>query len=63
VLIYGGNVFGPPPPSVPAVAWSAQALWLLVLWAFWVDRHRLPKRTVEGVAHRHTVTSEVEPGE
>jgi membrane-bound metal-dependent hydrolase YbcI (DUF457 family) len=63
VLIYGGNVFGPPPPSVPAVAWSAQALWLLVLWAFWVDRRRLPKRTVEGVAHRHTVTSEVEPGE
>jgi hypothetical protein len=34
------NVLGPPPPSVPAVAWSAQALWLIVLWGYWVDRHR-----------------------
>jgi hypothetical protein len=42
VLIYLGNVLGPPPPSVPAVAWSAQAIWLLVLWAYWIDRHRHP---------------------
>jgi hypothetical protein len=34
------NVFGPPPPSVLAVAWSAQAMWLLVAWGYWVDRHR-----------------------
>lgn len=34
------NVLGPPPPSVVAVAWSAQAMWLLVAWAYWVDRHR-----------------------
>lgn len=34
------NVFGPPPPSVAAVAWSAEAMWLLVGWGFWVDRHR-----------------------
>jgi hypothetical protein len=25
------------------VAWSAQAMWLLVLWGFWVDRHRRPR--------------------
>ena len=28
VLVYVANVFGPPPPSVAAVAWSAQAIWL-----------------------------------
>ena len=40
LAVYVGNVLGPPPPSVAAVAWSAQAMWLLVLWGFWVDRHR-----------------------
>jgi hypothetical protein len=40
VVIYAANFLGPPPPSVPAVAWTAQAIWLLVAWAFWVDRHR-----------------------
>jgi hypothetical protein len=41
VVIYAANVFGPPPPSVPAVTWAAQLLWLFVAWAFWVDRHRV----------------------
>jgi hypothetical protein len=36
------NVLGPPPPNVPAVTWSAQALWLLVAWGYWVDSHRDP---------------------
>jgi hypothetical protein len=40
VVVFLANSFGPPPPSVGAVAWSAQALWLLVAWAAWVDRHR-----------------------
>lgn len=40
VTIYGASLFGPPPPSVQAVAWSAQGLWLFVLFAWWVDRHR-----------------------
>ena len=34
------NVLGPPPPSVAAVAWTAESMWLLVLWGSWVDRHR-----------------------
>ena len=34
------NLLGPPPPSAGAVAASAQALWLLVAWGYWVDRHR-----------------------
>lgn len=41
-VIHLANVLGPPPPSVAVVAWSAQAMWLLVLWAYWVDRHRSP---------------------
>ncbi len=44
VAIYLAASFGPPPPSSAAVAWSAQAMWLLVLWGFWVDRHRKPAR-------------------
>jgi len=40
LTIYLANVFGPPPPSVAAVAWSAQAMWLIVAWGFWVDRNR-----------------------
>lgn len=36
------NLLGPPPPSAQAVAWAAQAMWLLVLWGYWIDRHRRP---------------------
>jgi hypothetical protein len=41
VVVYLGNLFGPPPPSTLAVAWSAQAIWLLVAWGYWIDRHRV----------------------
>lgn len=41
-LVEVANVFGPPPPSVRAVAVSAQAMWLLVAWGYWVDKHRQP---------------------
>ncbi|HJZ72374.1 MAG TPA: hypothetical protein VKE51_11590 [Vicinamibacterales bacterium] len=40
LLTYVGNLFGPPPPSTTVVAWSAQAIWLLVAWAWWADRSR-----------------------
>jgi len=40
VLIYIGNLFGPPPPSVQAIAWAGMASYLLALWAEWFDRHR-----------------------
>ncbi len=42
LIVYFVNLFGPPPPGVKAVAWGAQALWLLVIWGYWVDRHRTP---------------------
>ena len=40
LVIYVANIFSPPPPSAAAVAWSAQAMWLVVAWGFWIDRHR-----------------------
>jgi hypothetical protein len=40
--IYAANVWGPPPPSVSAIAWTGPAQWLLVLLAYWIDRHRRP---------------------
>ena len=39
-VVYTGNVLGSPPPSVEILAWIGQLQWLLVLWAYWVDRHR-----------------------
>jgi membrane-bound metal-dependent hydrolase YbcI (DUF457 family) len=42
LLIYVANLFGPPPPSATAVAWSVLAMWLLVAWGYWIDRHRAP---------------------
>jgi hypothetical protein len=40
LAIYAGNIFGPPPPSMLAVGIAGNAIWLLVLWGWWVDRHR-----------------------
>jgi hypothetical protein len=43
--IYVANLAGPPPPSATAVAWAGEAQWLLVLFAYWLDRHRMPLGT------------------
>ena len=40
VVIWLGNLFGPPPPSEMVLAISAFGLWLFVLWGYWVDPHR-----------------------
>ena len=42
IVVYVASTFGPPPPTEAAVAWSAQAMWLLVVWGYWVDKHRVP---------------------
>jgi hypothetical protein len=41
-ILYLGAVFGPPPPSEKALAITSLAGWLLVAWAYWIDRHRSP---------------------
>jgi hypothetical protein len=33
----------PPPPNVTAVGWGGLSLWLIVLAAWWIDRHRAPR--------------------
>lgn len=41
VVAYLGNVFGPPPPSVQAIAIAGLAGFVLfTAWAWWADRHR-----------------------
>ncbi len=40
VVIEISNLTGPPPPSVTAIAVVGHAQWLLVLWGWWVDKHR-----------------------
>src|SRR5271165_1573434 len=39
-VMYPASLFGPPPPSVQVLAWSAISIWLTVPWTAWADRHR-----------------------
>lgn len=38
VVIYFMNILGAPPPNVQAVAWSANLMWLFVIWAWWIEK-------------------------
>ena len=40
--IWLASAFGPPPPSVGALAWSALFGSLFLVWAWWGDAHRDP---------------------
>lgn len=40
LVVYVGNVYGPPPPGVTPIAVAGLAMWLLVAWGSWVDSHR-----------------------
>jgi hypothetical protein len=40
LVVYAANALGPPPPSQQAIGFAGLALWLLVAWAAWFDRHR-----------------------
>jgi len=42
LAIWSGNLFGPPPPGMEMVAVAGNAQWLIVLWGWWIDRHRQP---------------------
>ena len=40
VIVYLMNVFGPPPPSPDAIAIVGLSQWLLIIWAYWIDKNR-----------------------
>ncbi|MGC4023470.1 MAG: hypothetical protein QM734_16730 [Cyclobacteriaceae bacterium] len=42
-LIAISNVAGPPPSDVVALAWAGHLQWLIIIWAYWVDKHRVAK--------------------
>jgi len=42
-VVYPASLFGPPPPSVRALAFSALAIWLTIPWAAAADRHQAQK--------------------
>lgn len=40
-ILYLGSTFGPPPPSVAAIAWTSIAGFLFIMvWAWWADREQ-----------------------
>jgi membrane-bound metal-dependent hydrolase YbcI (DUF457 family) len=53
LLLYVGNVAGPPPPSPKGVAVVALGQWLLVAWAAWLDRRHVDVVDESG-PDRHT---------
>jgi membrane-bound metal-dependent hydrolase YbcI (DUF457 family) len=42
--IYFAALYGPPPPNSQAVAMAGHLSWLFVAWAYWIDRHRGPRK-------------------
>jgi hypothetical protein len=39
LVAYTGNLLGPPPPSVQALAIGALLLWIFPLWGWWISRN------------------------
>ncbi len=46
IVVWAINIFGPPPPDESSLAIAANATWLIVLWGYWIDRHRKPANTL-----------------
>ena len=46
ILVYTGNVMSrhQTPPNVTALAIGGLSQWLIIPWAYWIDRHRVFKR-------------------
>jgi len=41
LISYIANIISPPPPNMTAVAYAGLAQWLFIVWAYWIDRHRI----------------------
>ena len=39
-IVYLINIVGPPPPEVDAIGYVGLSQWLLVAWAYWIDKNR-----------------------
>jgi membrane-bound metal-dependent hydrolase YbcI (DUF457 family) len=46
VIIHLGNLFGPPPPDVTMIAAAGNAMWLFVVWGWWIDKNRNAKSMI-----------------
>lgn len=47
VLINIGNLTSPPPSDVTILAWAGHLQWLIVIWAYWIDKNRTEKAVPE----------------
>lgn len=47
IAIYVMNVLGPIPESTESIGIAGMFQWLIVFWAYWVDRHRIYKSQKE----------------
>jgi hypothetical protein len=43
LIAYAAALLGGAPPSVHVLAWSALSIWLLPVWTWWFDRHRVAR--------------------
>ena len=46
VFLAGGyisSIMGPPPPDTTTLSYGGLIMWVLIPWAYWVDRHRSVK--------------------
>ena len=42
LLLWGSTPWSPPPTSIGMLAWSSIIFeWILITWAWWIDRHRV----------------------
>ena len=44
IAIYAASLVGPPPPDETMIAYVGHAQWVLVVWGYWLDRHRVAIR-------------------
>ena len=43
LVFYFSNLFGPPPPGEHLIAIAGNGAWIFVVWAYWVDKHRVSR--------------------
>lgn len=49
IVIYVNNIFASPPPSEVAIGWVGLSQWLIIAWAYWIDKFKEPKIEIEAI--------------